>query len=176
MTEADRKQTREMLEDVVKSLKSEMVGKFNVTHVQLMRIEEQTTKHNGRMDKIENNQSIMHEEIHGLRLYNESHLNTCPRISEIDKILKVIEENETKNEKTAKWIRLVFDNPKQAWIILLIAFSLSTSTMGFGINYIFGNNLIQKVMVEQKRVDKQLQEATKEQEIRDTKQIKDIER
>lgn len=93
MNAADRAEMRQMLTDVLSGHTEEMKGRFNVLHANLVRIEEQTTKTNGRVTMLE-------KQMNQLELDESQHVMKCPNASRI----KAMEDNEISRKAIMKFI------------------------------------------------------------------------
>lgn len=80
MTKGEREDFREMLSDILAGHTQNIEGKFNVINTQLDQIKEQTTKTNGRVNKLE-------EKVQTLEKRDLEHVINCP-IAERVKMLE----------------------------------------------------------------------------------------
>ena len=69
MNKDDRAELREILDDVMQGHINEITGRFNVQHIKLVEIKEQTTKTNGRVTELEKEQAKIKTELSNKR-YN----------------------------------------------------------------------------------------------------------
>lgn len=78
MTTEERAEVRQMLTDVLRGHHEEMKGRLNVIQANLLRVEAQTTKTNGRVTIVEDKIEILEkEEIkHSVNCPNESRIKT----------------------------------------------------------------------------------------------------
>ena len=83
MTKQDKDEIREMLGDVLAAHNEKIDGKFNLINEKLERIEAQTTKTNGRVNKLE-------DKTEQLKINDIEHIINCPLVSRV----KTIEETE----------------------------------------------------------------------------------
>jgi predicted nuclease with TOPRIM domain len=83
MTKADKEEVRQMLTDIIAVQVESINGKFELIKQELGAIKEQTTKHNGRMSKIE-------DKIKDLEINEVKHLVSCPQAAKIIKIDEAI--------------------------------------------------------------------------------------
>lgn len=79
MTKEDKQEIREMMEDVVG-------GRFDLIDYKLTKIEDQTTRTNGRVTKLESQELL--------------HVQNCPQTVRIEKL----EDNQKGNATINKWL------------------------------------------------------------------------
>ena len=90
-------QTRQLLLDVLSTHTAEINGKFNVINEILERIEVQTTKTNGRVNKLEEKAII-------LELNDVKHLSECPHAARIQSL----ENTENRKNGVYKFLAVAF--------------------------------------------------------------------
>lgn len=95
MTAQDRTEIRQMLIDILSGQTEEMKGRYNVIHVNLTQIKEQTTKTNGRVSALE-------KEVEKLKLSEAEHVLSCPN----DEKIRALQDNELSKKSIVRFFIL----------------------------------------------------------------------